>query len=340
MGIDVNKELIATIRAGSLSRLRAILQSRDLDLERQGRHGWTPLMYAFKYWQGSESMPLALLEHSALIDAEDNDGRTVLHQAAASGQAEMIRLAIRRDASKEARDKSRLTPLLVAVKENHRECKSAVQALLEAGCNAKVHDKEGWTVLHHAAHNSATSTHPFNTYAAHLLGYLLARSNAAVDAKDRAEYTALGRVVGSGDAKTVSILLSNGADPNALNRAGKSLLYLAVHQKPDQPKYSSVIKLLIEHGAIVREEDFLASDYQRFKYLLKKQDDKIRRLSDSSVKVTERIPSFSTATSGDTMEIGGPGGKNFVVNKERKGTGLKMKSLFSKRGSKSLEEEI
>jgi hypothetical protein len=104
-GLDINKELVRAIRDRDVVKVRRLLQSEEIDLDYCTRQNWTPLHYAFHRSQGDKSMPLALLERGFNIDADDEDGRTVLHQAAARADAPMVRLAIHRDASKEAKDK-------------------------------------------------------------------------------------------------------------------------------------------------------------------------------------------------------------------------------------------
>lgn len=307
--IDINKELEPTIKAGNIPKLRALLQRENIDLEQTGRHSWTPLMYAFKYAK-SDTMPLALIERGFAIDATDDDWRHVLHQAAARADPAMIRLAIHRDAAKEAKDKNALTPLLVAVKEGyrHRECKAAIEALLDEHCDPKAKDKDGWTALHHAAHNSA-SNHMLGGRVLEVLEYLLDRlPSTVIETKDKEGYSPLHRIANSGDATTISILLSHHADANTRNNAGRSPLYLAMYKKPDTAKYTDVIKLLVEAGATVYEYEHSKEDFARFKDLLgnkegaRKPSEHSRRFSKDSFHHVERAGSVATMSSDGTTE--------------------------------------
>jgi ankyrin repeat protein len=169
----------------------------------------SPLHYAFLKSQNNESIPLALLERGYAIDGDDEDGRTVLHQAACRADAAMIRLAIRRDALKEAKDQGWLTPLLIAVKEDHKnhECKAvtdAIETLLESNCDYKAKDGNGWMILHHAAHNSASlhSSPKASAIAYAILETLLERlPHTVLEARDKGGYTPLLQVAGSGDTE-------------------------------------------------------------------------------------------------------------------------------------------
>jgi ankyrin repeat protein len=328
-GIDPNAELIPTIKASNLPQLRALLQREDIDVNQPDRRNKTPLMYAFKYSENSESMPLALLEKGSKINADDDDGRTVLHQAAAQGQASMIQFAISHDAHIESKDKDRLTPLLVAAKENHRDCKLAIETLLSNGADPKVKDKDGWTILHHAAHNSASPHAPTSNTALRLLKHLLENCmHIDIEAKDRQGYTTLCRIADSGDANTISTLLNHGADANAENKAGRSPLYLAMHQKPDLPKHTDVIKLLAEHGARVEEvREQLPAEYKKFKYLLEKGKERGqgRRWSESRASTREIERAGSVAGSVSTVlteESGSSADANIIpLSKSKKKSG-------------------
>lgn len=217
----------------------------------------------------------------------------------------MLRLAIRRDAVKEAKDKSWLTPLLIAVQESHShvECSpviEAIEALLDEGCDSKAKDKEGWTILHHAARSAATShiLPKSDAIAKSVLELLVNRlPRAALEVKDKDGHTPLLRIAGSGNAETVTMLLDTGADIHARNIAGRSALYLAMSKKPDIIKYANVIKVLVDRGAVVQENEFAKDEYERFKYLFPKPDTaSARRLSESARRKSE------SKSSGHQME--------------------------------------
>jgi ankyrin repeat protein len=337
--MDVNKELLRAIKDRDVTKVRKLLQSEDINLDYRTKQYQTPLHYAFQRSQGNESMPLALLEHGFAIDADDEDGRTVLHQAAARADARMIRLAIHRDAIKEAKDKTWLTPLLIAVKEGHRhrECKpviDAIEALLDEGCDPKARDQDGWTILHHAAHNSASlgSTSKGSAIANNILELLLRKlPQTSLESKDKTGYTPLLKVASSGDPITVGMLLDAGADVTARNGAGRSALYLAMYKKPDIPKYANVIKLLADRGAPIDEDEYAKEDYKKFKHLLIKPDNaSMRRLSGQTRRYSEGKNSIHqverTSTSGNSSLMSQPipeDGSAVDVRKGKKSSGLK-----------------
>jgi ankyrin repeat protein len=178
----------------------------------------------------------------------------------------MIRLAIRKDAAIEARDKHRLTPLLVAVSENHRNAKAAVQALLENNADKAARDDGDWTVIHHAAHKSAkaASQQAYN-HAADVLRFLLDQG-ANVDAQARNKATALCLVANIGDAATAELLLNANANANHRNAAGRSPLYIAVNNHGLTPEYEAMVKTLLAHKADV-DERYLPARWKDFRHL-------------------------------------------------------------------------
>ena len=343
--VDVNKVLVRTIKDRDVAKVRRILQTGEFDLDYRTRQYETPLHIAFQRCAGNESMPLALLEHKFSIDADDDNGRTVLHQAAARADARMIRLAISKDAIKEAKDKSWLTPLLIAVKEGlkqreHQAVVEAITTLLDEGCDPKARDQEGWTILHHAAHNSASlqSSPKASAIARSILELLLRKLHpAALESKDKHGYTPLLKIASAGDAETVGMLIDAGADVNAKNGQGRSALYLAMNQKPDIVKYADVIKLLVDRGAVVQRDEYLKEDYKKFESLLVKSDSgnarrssgHARRQSDSKASI-HQMERTTTSGSSLTAQSIPENGQGVEGKKGKKSSGLR--GLFSAKG--------
>lgn len=77
--VDVDRELVKAIKDHDIHKVRRLLQSEEVDLDYRTKQYKTPLHIAFERSAGNEFMPLALLEHGFVIDADDEQGRTVLH---------------------------------------------------------------------------------------------------------------------------------------------------------------------------------------------------------------------------------------------------------------------
>ena len=102
---------------------------RKADLETKDDYGDTPLLKAVKK-DAPENVIDLLLEHSANVHAVAEDEKTVLHYAAQTGKAEMIKKMIESGLCVNKDDKNGWTPLHVAV---HHGCKVAAAVLIEKG---------------------------------------------------------------------------------------------------------------------------------------------------------------------------------------------------------------
>lgn len=175
----------------------------------------------------------------SLMAESDNDGRSLLHRAAMTGNADMVRLLLNASLDANARDSYKKTPLhmasngqvvdillargaSIAAVDSHRRSalhwaairgsKSAVEALLAHGANAKDVDYGDVTALHFTA----------DAGSADIAAVLIARG-AVVDARDRQGRTPLLRAACTGDRTAVVFaqkILSQGADVNAAGNGG------------------------------------------------------------------------------------------------------------------------
>lgn len=78
------------------------------------------------------------------------DFASPLHQAAAAGMLQVLRLLLRKGADANAADEGGWTPLMLAVRGSRV---AAVEALLEAGADAAAQNQQGTTAAHLAAVN-------------------------------------------------------------------------------------------------------------------------------------------------------------------------------------------
>lgn len=95
-----------------------------------------------------------LLDHGAKVDAVDSRGRTALMAAAENNRADSIRILVRRGANLEIRDKRSWTALMIACSSGRGD---AVKALIDCGSALDSHDLHGWTALMRAACGNSVS---------------------------------------------------------------------------------------------------------------------------------------------------------------------------------------
>ncbi|MBN2181513.1 MAG: ankyrin repeat domain-containing protein [Sedimentisphaerales bacterium] len=109
------------------------LLNNDADVDTEMFTGDTPLMIAARYARdGKYETIKTLLEHGANVNHKNEDGRTVLHEAAMYSGKEVINLLISYGADVNARDEHQSTPLHQAAMLNNIE---AAKALVENGAD-------------------------------------------------------------------------------------------------------------------------------------------------------------------------------------------------------------
>ena len=184
---------------------------------------------------------------------------TPLHQAAADGDIEQVRLLISKGADVNAQDEKENTPLCHAVKSGKMEL---VHMLVEAGADvnaesplyeavdkndvaiakyliahgANVNAPEGWTALQEAPYISDNIE----------MVQLLIASGADVNA---GPYTALHASVDKGRKDIAKLLIEKGADVNAKDGKGRTPLYLSAWYQPE------MVEFFLAHGADVNTRD-------------------------------------------------------------------------------------
>lgn len=170
-----------------------------------------------------------LLEAGADPDVFDRDGRSALRVAASRGHGEAVAKLLEHGALVDARDPQGRTPLMFARG-------SAVDALLDAGAFVDARDKQGRSALHHAAASGFDDEVSKLLDAGSFIDGRDLSGNAplhlaAQGSHGHVDYTGddmerAGRSQSGHDA-VVGLLLRRGGDPNATNDAGRTPLSCA-----------------------------------------------------------------------------------------------------------------
>jgi ankyrin repeat protein len=176
-------------------------------------------------------------KHNFDVNKVDDDGKTVLHDAAKNGDRYVIQYLINNGADISVVDREGKTALHYAAGSGRAD---AVQWLIDNKADIKAVDKAGNTMLHYAAQSGNLDVIEF-----------LIKNDADVNAINRNGKTALHYAAQSGNVDLVKYLIS--IDANIINDVdidGKTTLhYAALSGNIDLVKY------LIEKGAKAQDRD-------------------------------------------------------------------------------------
>ena len=269
------------------------------NVQARGNLGRTPLHNA-----ANKAVAEVLLKHGAKVDQRDYgvrlfffgqsgdyapaDGDMPLHTAASAGRADVVEFLIEKgaDVNARARDRTALSmtagchsdvvkvllargaifdsskssgsPLWDAVGGNQVK---TVKRLLQAKADATMVDQHGWNLLHVAALRSRIDAEMFN---------VLIEAKADVNGLTVEKDSPLHVAARNGNLTAAKILVSNGADLQRPNTAGKTPLMLSKELEPFEFFSVQGTREMVE-GA------------------MKSQENRVRAANDRRIKITELI---------------------------------------------------
>ncbi|GIY18397.1 poly polymerase tankyrase [Caerostris darwini] len=216
-------------------------------------NGWRPIHYASVC---KSTGPLELLiSRNVSLEEPESDGNTALHVAALAGRAQNVDLILRHlIASEHNRKETAITVSLQdkqcvnAIDKGNKKSYTALHLACQRGhtdvVKVLIKHKANVDKLTNAQHDKLTPL-MFASQKGHLdVVKLLVEHNAQVEMKDKKQRTALTHGVINGHTHITSFLLRLGANPNATDTSGNTL----VHYAAAYGWYFS-LKLLIEAGA-------------------------------------------------------------------------------------------
>jgi ankyrin repeat protein len=194
-----------------------------------------------------KNIPEALRLIEAGVDVNEKSGYyklIALNLAASTGQLELMAALLDRGARVDIRNESQLTPLFFAVQSAHV---SAVKMLIEYGADVSATSNIGETPLHLAV--SRLLANPMEDKKAMIA--MLLNSGANVNASNKRGTTVLMQAVKSNNPGVISILLK---DPmlhiNATDNEGDTALHHAISRSEME-----IVKLLLLDGASIDIKD-------------------------------------------------------------------------------------
>jgi ankyrin repeat protein len=275
--------LIPAAERGHVEVVSELLTRTDVDVNHINNLGWTALLEAIVLSNGGERHQLIvqlLVDHGANVNIADKDGVTPLKHAQARGFKEIERILLKaatRAAGSGAGDaatKERDAKLIAAAKRGDA---TAVKELLAQGASVHARDDKGVTALIAAAYrndlaiadlliqagadvNVQDSTKqsayliPTADGALELLKHTL-QAGADVHSLDSYNGTGLIRAADRGHVEIIRELLKTDIKIDHVNRLGWTALLEAIILGDGGPRYTEVVRLLVEAGANVNLAD-------------------------------------------------------------------------------------
>ncbi|KAI6171416.1 Kallikrein-4 [Aphelenchoides bicaudatus] len=233
-----------------------VLLEKGANTSHQDRYGYTALNIASKFGY-YEVVKALIAKDPKLVNVTDKHHWYPIHFAARYGHCDIVKLLVDNGAdvnalSKFTNDDSTTSPsvsaLYWAARYGHAEC---VKILLEKGADVNQQTHSGQTALHIASQLGKYD----------VVKLLVKKNPKLINATDKNHWYPLHKAARNGQCDIVSLLLSNGADVNALTKftddspttpPSVSALYWAALNGSVE-----CVKILLDKGANISHQDRL-----------------------------------------------------------------------------------
>jgi ankyrin repeat protein len=187
--------LFKAIASGDAKSVRACIDDSGEAINKEGEHGYTPLMAAI--YKGDLSTVTMLIEAGAQLNTYDNQGNTPFMYAFYGDEKEdVVTYLLSHDPEVDTINQSNYTPLILASLNNH--CHS-MERLISHGVDIEAKGGRGRTALMHAIQNERVEA-----------VQLLLRNDADIETRDEIGFTPI----------TLAAFVDNGSIIRALAKAG------------------------------------------------------------------------------------------------------------------------
>ena len=239
---DGRSSLMLAAHLGKDDRI-PLLIAKGADVNAYDRSGSTVLMVAAEVQWDEESIVMMklLAAKGANLNATDNQGRTAADRASKAGSLARAKLLI--ESGTKVADvgafwkRARNYALLRAIVRGNIE---SATAMLDEGADPDLHDDSGRTLLMIAAEDEYSANKTI----------LLLKHGASVNLAGSTGDTALMVACDRYQAEIVKALLDVGANPNAVDREGNTVLIRAAASKHSwEESRKPLIHFLLEKGA-------------------------------------------------------------------------------------------
>lgn len=229
MDIEGRTPLILAAQEGHWSTVKLLLDRRS-PIDHRAYDGHSALSAAFL--ESHADVAELLMKRGADTDVRDSEGRPLLYLLVLDGRLDMAVLLIEKGGVPlESRDSEGRTALHVASWQGNVEI---VDLLLKHGASPNAQDAEGRPPMHSVAWTG-------NSKVGHRL---LEATSVNIDLACHQGATALSIAAQEGHANIVKMLLEKGANPNHIDKYGRSLVKVA-----GKHGHFNIVRILETYGA-------------------------------------------------------------------------------------------
>lgn len=139
-GVKVSSQtpVFGSIEDGDMEEFTLCLSETPECIHETNKNGWTPLHQAA--YSGELQMLKTLIAKGAELDATDHDGDTAVHYAAVQGELDCVKALAAAGCALETKDNDGETPMHVAHKSVKKELKALVEAAREKAAGGGADD--------------------------------------------------------------------------------------------------------------------------------------------------------------------------------------------------------
>ncbi|XP_076178137.1 ankyrin repeat domain-containing protein 16 [Ptiloglossa arizonensis] len=258
MSVDINlsREFLRACQSGNLPRVETLVVKHDLQdwtFLRHSTSGDTALHVAARegHLNVVRYLCLAFKKPDFRVDVANKDMKRPLHEAAQFVRIDVVKFLIVEGAAVNALKRADWTPLMLACTKTGTEAYECIVALLKAGADPFLRNKDGWTSLHMVCRsgdrnvfdlllkrcisriddrsNNGRSAMHIAAFHGHkgIIERLAAVYPSLVDARDSSGNTPLHEAIKGGHLAEVEQIIELGADTRATDNVGQTILHVA-----------------------------------------------------------------------------------------------------------------
>ncbi|XP_076244937.1 ankyrin repeat domain-containing protein 16 [Calliopsis andreniformis] len=253
---NLSREFLHASQSGDLSKLKTLVSKYDV-------HDWTVFRHSTS---GDTALHLAAREgHLNIVrylceafekpdfrvDVANKDMKKPLHEAAQFARSDIVIYLIEKGAIVDSLKRADWTPLMLACTKTGSDACKCIAALLEAGANLFLRNKDGWTSMHivcrsgdqnafnlllkksakcveDRSNNGRSALHvaAFHGHE-HIIEQLVTCDASILNTRDSSGCTPLHEAIKGGNLAAVKRIIELGADVKATDNVGQTILHVA-----------------------------------------------------------------------------------------------------------------